>query len=109
MSEYHDIQTIMKRMKHDDWYDTFLCKDNMSVGVLRLRPGENDPQDPHLNDEIYYIINGNGYLRVNDKDIEVKEGRVIFVPARIKHNFHSNNKEIIALYVFPGEDRDITE
>ncbi|RMF30001.1 MAG: cupin domain-containing protein [Candidatus Nitrosothermus koennekii] len=81
----------------------------MAVGVLRLKPEQEDPQDPHLYDEIYYIIKGDGYLRVDDKDIEVKEGKIIFVPAYTKHKFHDNTKELIALYVFAGEDKDITD
>ncbi len=109
MNEYYDIPSIIKCMRDKDWYDTFLCKESMSVGVLRLKPGEKDPQDPHINDEIYYIIKGDGYIRVDNKDIEVREGRVIFVPAYVSHKFHSNTKELIALYVFAGEDKDITE
>ncbi len=105
MDEYYDLDKILDKMH--GWYDTFICKDNMAVGVLRLKPNQEDPQDPHLYDEIYYIIKGDGYLRVDDKDIEVREGRIIFVPAYVKHKFHSNSKELIALYVFAGKDEDI--
>ncbi len=109
MDEY-DIPSIIKDIKdRDDWCDTFLSKDSMAVGVLRLKPNEEDPQEPHLYDEIYYIIKGDGYLRVEDKDITIKEGRVIFVPAYARHKFHSNTKELIALYVFAGEDKDVSE
>jgi len=34
------------------------------VGVLFLRPGEKDTQEPHESDEIYYIIAGDGFLRI---------------------------------------------
>ena len=34
----------------------------MAVGVLFLKPGENDTQEPHDSDEIYYILDGNGFL-----------------------------------------------
>ena len=109
MDEY-DIPSIINEIKNrNDWCDTFLCKDSMAVGVLRLKPNEEDPQEPHLYDEIYYIIEGDGYLRVEDKDVAVKEGKVIFVPAYAKHKFHSNTRELIALYVFAGEDKDISE
>lgn len=107
MSRYYDINYIVKDMK--GWYTTFIEEDNMAVGILRLRPNEQDPQEPHLYDEIYYIIKGDGYLRVNDEDIQVKEGRIIFVKAYTPHKFHSNTKEVIALYVFAGKDRDVSD
>lgn len=104
----YDIEEILNGMGND-WYCTFLQRDSMDVGILRLAAGEMDPQSAHVNDEIYYIIRGDGFLRVEDKDIPVKENMVIFVPARKRHKFHSNTKELVALYVFAGKDEDVTD
>ena len=110
MAEYYDTSKIIDMLKaRDDWCDTFIDKSNMAVGVLRLKPNQDDPQMPHAYDEIYYIIQGDGYLKLNGKDIKLKQGMVIFVPAYAEHKFHSNSKELIALYVFAGEDKDINE
>jgi len=101
----YDVNKILNDM--DDWCCTFMQEGSMDVGVLRLKPGEADPQSPHVNDEIYYIIKGDGFLRIDDKDIPIHEGMVIFVPAKKRHKFHSNSKELVALYVFAGKDEDI--
>lgn len=107
MVESYDLYKIISSM--NNWYDTFIERSNMAVGVLRLRPNELDPQDPHLYDEIYYIVQGDGYLNVEGEEIAIREGSVIFVPAHAKHKFHGNSKELIALYVFAGEDKDVTD
>ncbi|MEM2856689.1 MAG: cupin domain-containing protein [Candidatus Nitrosocaldaceae archaeon] len=106
MIEHYDIDDIISKM--NNWYETFISKPNMAVGVLRLRADELDPQDPHLYDEIYYIIKGDGYITIEDEVVDIKEGSIIFVPAYAKHKFHSK-KELIAIYVFAGEDKDVSE
>ena len=51
----------------------------MAVGVLFLKPGENDTQEPHDSDEIYYILDGNGFLEINDESYRIKKGHIYFV------------------------------
>ncbi len=105
----YNVDDILRMMIRDgDWCCTFLQRGSMDVGVLRLKPGEEDPQAPHVNDEVYYIIKGDGFIRIEDKDIPVKDGSVIFVPARARHKFHGNTKELVALYIFAGRDEDLT-
>ncbi|MEO9365278.1 MULTISPECIES: cupin domain-containing protein [Candidatus Nitrosocaldus] len=108
-TEVYNVNDILDIMSKDgDWCCTFLQSRSMDAGVLRLKPGEDDPQSPHVNDEIYYIIKGDGFITIEGKDIPIKEGSVIFVPAKAKHKFHGNTKELIALYIFAGRDEDIT-
>ncbi|MGC2574039.1 MAG: cupin domain-containing protein, partial [Candidatus Nitrosopolaris sp.] len=53
-------------------------------------PGENDTQEPHSVDEVYYVIQGNGFIKLNRKDHQIREGTSIFVPAKADHRFHAN-------------------
>ena len=39
----------------------------------------------HEEDEIYYILSGNGKLRLDDTVVDVAEGQVIFIPAGCFH------------------------
>ena len=102
----YDVNMILRDIGND-WCHTFIYDTSMDVGVLRLKPGDTDPQSPHANDEIYYIIRGDGFLNIEGKDIPIREGMVIFVPAKKKHRFHGNKNELIALYVFAGRDEDV--
>ncbi|MGI0064132.1 MAG: cupin domain-containing protein [Nitrosopumilaceae archaeon] len=53
---------------------------------------------------MYYIIRGNGYLKINKKDYAVSEGKVFFVGKNVEHNFFGNTKDLIVLYFFGGPD-----
>lgn len=61
-----------------------------------------DTQGPHSIDEVYFVIEGNGFIEINDKTYKVKKGTIIFVPAESKHRFYGNDQDLIVLYVFGG-------
>ena len=82
----------------------FLRVPALSVGLYCLPTGGEDPQQPHTEDEIYYVIRGRAHFRVGSEDREVAAGTVLFVPARAEHRFHSITEDLVALVVFgPAE------
>jgi mannose-6-phosphate isomerase-like protein (cupin superfamily) len=95
---------VKKIAKSSTYFHTFLNRENIAAGILRLDPGEKDTQDPHENDEIYYIVKGNGFLTIDNKDYPISEGMSYYVTKKIPHRFHGNTKELIVLYFFGGSD-----
>ena len=91
---------LERRRESGDLYLEFLSASTMSVGVYALVAGSSDPQQPHTEDEIYYVLNGRGRIRAGDNDLEVKPGSVIFVPAGMEHRFHSITECLRLLVVF---------
>jgi mannose-6-phosphate isomerase-like protein (cupin superfamily) len=81
-------------------YHEFLRRDSMSVGLYALRAREADPQTPHAQDELYYVISGHGRIRVADRDRPVGPGSVVFVAAEVEHRFHSITSDLTILVVF---------
>jgi mannose-6-phosphate isomerase-like protein (cupin superfamily) len=81
-------------------YHEFLRRDSMSAGLYVLRAREADPQTPHAQDELYYVISGQGRIRVADRDRPVGPGSVVFVPAEVEHRFHSVTSDLAILVVF---------
>ena len=82
----------------------FLRVPALSAGLYCLRAGGDDPQQPHTEDEIYYVIRGRAHVCVGSEDREVAAGTVLFVPARAEHRFHSITEDLVALVVFgPAE------
>lgn len=76
----------------------------MSAGLYVLQPGEPDRQEPHREDEIYYVVRGNATIRVGTEDRPVTAGSAIFVPAGVEHHFHSITAELQVLVIFaPAE------
>jgi mannose-6-phosphate isomerase-like protein (cupin superfamily) len=100
-----DINECIKKIaKSDTYFHTFINKKNLAAGVLRLEPGEKDTQDPHESDEVYYVVNGDGFLTIDKKDYPVSDGMLYYVAKKISHRFHGNKKELVVLYFFSGPD-----
>jgi len=105
MKYEYDTETYLKQISgSNSYFNTFLDKDSLAAGILSLEPGEEDTQEPHESDEIYYIIKGNGSLHINKNDYSVKPGKAFFVPKNIEHYFFGNTKKLIVLYFFGGPD-----
>lgn len=102
--EFNTNEYIEKLKKSNDYFYTFINRQSLAAGVLVLQPGEEDTQAPHDSDEVYYVIKGDGYLKINKKDYPVSEGKVFFVQKNIPHNFFGNKKELAVLYFFGGPD-----
>ncbi len=79
-------------------------KPAMSAGTYSLPKGALDPQQPHTEDEMYYVIDGKGKFTCNGETIEVESGKVIFVEKGADHRFHDVTEDLTILVVFaPAE------
>ncbi|RMW37335.1 MAG: cupin domain-containing protein [Nitrosopumilus sp.] len=100
-----DLTTYLEKIKNSsDYFHTFINRDSLAAGVLVLQPGEEDTQTPHDIDEVYYVISGDGFLRIRDKDYKVSKDKLFFVAKDVEHYFHANTKELKVLYFFGGPD-----
>ena len=100
-----DLSTYVKKIKNSNsYFETFINKSSLAAGVLVLKPGEEDTQEPHDSDEVYYVISGDGFLKIKDKDYKVSKDKVFFVAKDVVHYFHGNKKELKVLYFFGGSE-----
>lgn len=84
----------------DDPYREFLRVPSLNCGVYRLAAGQPDLQSPHEEDEVYYVVAGQGRFKAGDEDQAVSPGSVLFVRAGIEHRFHSITKDLEILVFF---------
>ena len=100
-----DLSTYVKKIKNSNsYFETFINKSSLAAGVLVLKSGEEDTQEPHDSDEVYYVISGDGFLKIKDKDYKVSKDKVFFVAKDVAHYFHGNKTELKVLYFFGGPD-----
>jgi mannose-6-phosphate isomerase-like protein (cupin superfamily) len=78
-------------------YIDFLASDKLSVGLAIWQRGATDRQQPHREDEVYYVISGRGAIRVGDEDRPMQSGSLVFVAAGVEHRFHSIEEELRVL------------
>ena len=93
-----------ERTKAGERYREFLRIPAMSAGLYVLPAGATDTQRPHHQDEMYYVIRGQGRFHAGDEDTEVSTGSVLFVAAEVEHHFHDVSEELAVLVFFsPAE------
>ena len=100
MDLFEIADLIKTRNESGERYLEFLRSPSLSSGVYELPAGSVDPQQPHTEDEVYYVLKGRGAIRVEDESRPVQEGVVVFVEAGVVHRFHSITEDLTILVVF---------
>jgi len=78
----------------------------MSAGVYVLPKGGSDPQKPHREDEMYYVVRGRARMQIMDEHAEVGAGSVIFVEAEADHRFYDIKEELEVLVFFAPAEQE---
>ncbi len=91
-----------ERAKKKSAYLSFLNVPALSTGLYVLDAGATDGQSPHARDEIYYVVEGKGKIRIADATSDVQAGSVIYVKAGVEHRFLDIEKKLTLVVVFAG-------
>jgi quercetin dioxygenase-like cupin family protein len=85
-------------------YHEFLRSPNASAGVYHLEVGQHDPQGKHQEDVLFCVVRGAGGIKVDDTDISVQTGSIVFVPAHAWARFVDVTEPLDVLVVIaPAE------
>lgn len=85
-------------------YSEFLRVPAMSAGIYVLPAGGADPQSPHKEDEMYYVVRGRARMQAGSEDHPVSQGSIVFVAAGVEHRFYEIAEELMVLVFFaPAE------
>ena len=105
MKHFFELQQLAEQRENTDKaYLEFVRIPAMTAGVYVLPAGSTDPQNPHNEDELYYVVRGRALVRVGSEDREIGAGSVIFVEAHLEHRFHDIQEELVVLVFFaPAE------
>jgi mannose-6-phosphate isomerase-like protein (cupin superfamily) len=100
MANAFDIAKAKQRLlSADGGYEIVHESQGLELGVYVLVAPEPDRQQPHEDDEVYVVLEGNGVLEVEGEQVAVGEGQGIFVPAYAEHRF-SAYESLTVLVVF---------
>jgi mannose-6-phosphate isomerase-like protein (cupin superfamily) len=84
---------------HRPWLE-FLRVASLSMGIYHLKGGQADPQRPHTEDEVYYVVDGRGSFRAGTDQQRVEPGAVIFVERNVEHRFFDITEDLTVLVFF---------
>ena len=65
---FQTSELLQQRTQLGKLYLEFLRVPAMSAGVYVLPAGGADPQKPHKEDELYYVVRGRARMRVGSED-----------------------------------------
>ena len=100
--ELREVEAIRRESKK--LYQEFLRVPDLSAGLYVLEAGASDPQQPHREDELYYVVSGQATISVGDEERPVGPGSLVFVGAGVAHRFHDITERLELLVVFgPAE------
>jgi len=101
---YQAAEIDQQRAQSGKLYREFLRVPAMSAGLYVLTAGGSDPQGPHHEDEMYYVVRGRSRFKAGGEDREVSVGSVIYVAAEVEHRFYDIEEELAVLVFFaPAE------
>jgi mannose-6-phosphate isomerase-like protein (cupin superfamily) len=104
MNAYELNELAREQQDSGKAYLEFLRAPTLSMGLYHLPAGSLDPQSPHTEDEVYYVVSGRAQIQVNGEDRPVQAGSVVFVAAHAPHKFHTIEQDLQVLVFFaPAE------
>lgn len=81
---------------------TMMAGGTMSVEVYA--PKGEDLQQPHSQDELYFVHSGRGELVINGQRFDCTEGDAFFVGAGAPHRFENFSDDFVTWVVFYGPE-----
>ena len=110
MQAYELVQLISQTELSDKLYLEFLKVPDLSMGLYALPAGGTDPQSPHTEDEVYYVVSGKAQILVAEENRDVQAGSIIYVQKNVAHRFHSIEEDLTVLVFFaPAENSNRPE
>src|SRR5213080_191314 len=82
-----DIEAAKARLAADGGYEIIHESQGLEIGVYVLVAPEPDHQQPHVDDEVYVVLEGRGTLEVEGELLDLHEGQAAFVRAGAQHGF----------------------
>jgi len=98
-SKIFDIEIFLSNLPKSRYFIDVMNTSTMEVGLINLKKDQEDTQQPHVSDEIYYVISGSGTIEIDGIKNEVNPGKIIYIPKRICHSFHAISNELVVLYI----------
>src|SRR5256886_1465618 len=99
MEAYELVHLIDQQNQSGQDYLEFLRVPSLSAGLYMLAAGAVDMQEPHTEDEIYYVISGRGFIQVGQESRPIEVGSLLFVKAHIERRFHTITEDLRVLVI----------
>jgi mannose-6-phosphate isomerase-like protein (cupin superfamily) len=100
VADAHRLSDLVARLARDrhDFAEFFRAPSGtLSLTVARWPAGSIDDQQPHTEDEVYYVASGRAELSIGEEAVAVEPGSVAFVAAGVEHRFRDITQDLEVL------------
>lgn len=105
MKSYEIKEILQSAAEAGEGYLEFLRVPALSMGLYQLKAGAVDPQKPHGQDEVYYVLDGSARFQTGDEEKDVRTGAILYVAAEQAHKFVDIKEDLQVLVFFaPAEE-----
>ncbi len=101
-----DLENVYRKVL-DGGAEAFRVSSNADHGVdmtiwwTRMKPGETHDWHDHQEDEVIYVIDGEGRYELKERTIEYKKDDFIFMPKKTMHkNITTGTKDVLLVAIF---------
>ncbi|HEY4025977.1 MAG TPA: cupin domain-containing protein [Candidatus Dormibacteraeota bacterium] len=106
--EAFDVADLIAARKGSEHvYADFIRSGLLSVGLASWPAGSPDTQEPHTEDEVYYVVQGRATIAVAGEERPVAPGSIVFVATGVEHRFHDieEDLQVIVFWAPPRRSR----
>jgi mannose-6-phosphate isomerase-like protein (cupin superfamily) len=101
VGDVFDLERVLQELREGGQrYHEFLRRDSLSVGIYHLAADDPDPQRPHTEDEVYYVLAGTGRVEIGGETTPITPGSIVFVGKRVPHKFLDYPDGLTLLVIF---------
>jgi mannose-6-phosphate isomerase-like protein (cupin superfamily) len=73
------------------------------VSLAKLQPGLSyEPHKHEDHEELYYIIKGEGSIKIGSKSERFRDGDIIYIPEKMVHSIKNEGEEMVEFLAFGG-------
>src|SRR5262245_37176615 len=76
----------------------------LTMGLCEIPPGARLIRHRHPEEEVYYILAGEGQMEIDQQSALVNAGMAVFIPGNAEHAFtNASSYPLRFIYVFPAD------
>jgi gentisate 1,2-dioxygenase len=100
-SKVFELNKLLSELDDQGGYFIDFTSTKGIQAVIRLHPGEIDTQGPHTVNEVYYVIEGNGFIRLDGKIMRLDKAHPFLFLLK-PNTFHGNKQDLVIFYAVGG-------